>query len=246
VGTSEGARKGHTPESDSKRREAMLARWQDPEYRARRIALEADPQTKANRSAAMREANSRPEKRQHHSEVMTKKFASDEEYRAKHAEGLHRSWQDPVIAKSRADATRRAWLDHPELFTNSLKAILDASRSPEGRERQRSAFARRAAAAPTTPYEHVICLVLNELEIPYFVHKVNEGKEMDLYVPSNKLDIEVDGVNHSGKGTLRDKERDVYLMENGYRVLRIKHRDILNGSFIAQLQEALKQKEGVL
>ena len=117
---------------------------------------------------------------------------------------------------------------------------LEAAQSPEGREQRRQVFARRAAAAPVTPYEHVICLVLNELEVPYFTHKVNEGKEMDVYVPSLRLDIEVDGGNHVGKGSLRDEERDAFLKERGYTVLRLSHGAIMNGSFVAMLREALE------
>lgn len=239
MGTSEGARKGHTPESDARRRAAMIARWQDPEYRAKRAALEATPEMKQARSSAMQVANNRPDKRQRHSEFMKNKFATDEDYRAAQKAWIQRAAEDPVVQEARSEAMKRAWLENRDLFVNSLKATLEAARSPEGRERQKSVFARRAAAAPTTPYEHVICLVLNELEIPYFVHKVNEGREMDIYVPTWKLDIEVDGVNHVGKGATRDKERDAFLEERGYTTLRLRHSEIVSGSFVRRLQEAL-------
>jgi Protein of unknown function (DUF559) len=289
MGTSKGARKGHTPESDAKRREAMIARWQDPEYRAKvlkasreaqgtdesrarkaeaarqmatpevrdkrrramqrkwddpeyrakREALEATPEMKQARAAAMQETNNRPEKRQRHSEFMKDRYATDEEFREAQQALIQRNADDPAVKLARSEAMKRAWTENPELFVNSLRATLEAAQSPEGREQRRQVFARRAAAAPVTPYEHVICLVLNEFEIPYFAHKVNEGKEMDVYVPSRRLDIEVDGGNHVGKGAVRDEERDAFLRERGYIVLRLKHGEIMSGSFVRRLQEAL-------
>lgn len=240
MGTSEGARKGHTPESDAKRREAMRRKWADPEYRAKRAALEQTPEMKAARSNAMRVTNNDPEKRAHHSAVMKKKFASDEEYREKHAEGLRKSWQNTANAELRAEIMRQAWIDNPDAFEGSLQALRDEARSETGRERRRNLSALRAATNPVTPHEHAVALVLNELELPYFLHKVLEGKEMDIYIPSHCLDIEIDGSNHTGKGREQDTARDAYLKARGYDVLRLRHGMIDNGSFISKLQDILK------
>ena len=239
MGTSAGARKGHTPESDAKRRAAMIARWHDPEYRAKRAALEATPEMREARSSAMQEANNRPEKRQRHSEFMKEKFATDEEYREQQRAWIQRAADDPVIQQARSEAMKQAWVQNPAAFAGSLRASLEDAQSEAGRARRREVYARRAAASPITPYEHIVSLVLNDLEVPYFMHKVAEGKEMDVLVPSLSLDIEVDGVNHVGKGALRDSKRDAYLAERGYAVLRLKHGEILNGAFIVKLQRAL-------
>ncbi len=237
---SEAAKKSHTPGSDAQRRKSMQRKWETLEYQEKRAELEQTPEMKAARSEAMKVANNDPEKRREQSEYMKDRFATDEEYKAKQKEWTQRAADDQDIKEARSEAMKRAWLENPELFVNSLKATLEAVRSPEGRERQRWAYARRAAAAPTTPFEHAVCLILNEMKVPYFVHKVIEGKEADIYVPSHKLDIEVDGVNHVGKGAVHDQKRDKFLQGKGHNVLRLKHGSITNGSFITRLQEALK------
>ncbi|SCP99126.1 RecQ family ATP-dependent DNA helicase [Anaerobium acetethylicum] len=48
------------------------------------------------------------------------------------------------------------------------------------------------------------------------------NQQVDFYIPTVKLIIEVDGAQHSGKlDTLKDKERDLYLREHGIEVIRI-------------------------
>jgi very-short-patch-repair endonuclease len=218
----------------------MRRKWRDPEYQAKRAALEQTPEMKAARSNAMQVTNNDPEKRRQHSEYMKNRFETDEDYRAKQKEWIQQAADDPAVKEARSEAMKRAWLENPELFANSLTALAEDAASTGGRLRRQDVFARRAAAAPTTPHEHAVCLALNELGVPYFVHKIIDGKEADIYVPSHKLDIEVDGSSHYGQGALRDQKRDDYLRNKGHNVLRVKNSSVKNDSFISKLQAILK------
>lgn len=171
---------------------------------------------------------------------MREKFATDEEFRERHSSGLRRLMEDPAQRKSRSDSMLRAWQESPELFEGSLRAFQEESHSEDDRARRRKIGARRAAASPLTPYEHAVVLVLNELETPYFIHKVIDVNEFDIIVPSHKLNIEVDGSNHVGEaGRSKDAARDILTSEKGYTVLRLPHSEIKSGVFIAKLREAL-------
>lgn len=240
MGTSEGARKGWTEESRRKRAEAMRRKWEDPEYRARRAAKEQDPQTKANRSAGSARANADPEKRRKHSERMTEKWATDAEFRDRQAAGLRKAAEDPEYRRKRSESMKQAWLQNPQAFINSLRATLTDARSEEGRERRKKNMLKVAAANLPTDYELAVAYVLNEFDEWYNIHAIREDHEMDIYVPAHKLDIEVDGANHTtATGLSKDQERDKLLRERGYRVLRLRHREIDDGTYIEKIAEAL-------
>ncbi len=69
---------------------------------------------------------------------------------------------------------------------------------------------------------------------------------VDFYCPAAKLVIEVDGEAHSmGAQPVHDAHRDAWLSENGFRVLRIAARDVLN-DLAAVLRQIVAQCRGGL
>lgn len=79
------------------------------------------------------------------------------------------------------------------------------------------------SSVPQSPFE---VLVLKELLNYLPEHKIKSncqvlGFEMDFFIPSLRLNIEVDGKYHRGKKLARDKRRDAFLRSSGVEVLRI-------------------------
>jgi very-short-patch-repair endonuclease len=253
---SEAAKKSHTPESDTLRRESMQRKWDDPGYRERREALEATPEMQAARSAAMRVANVSPEKRRAHSEYMKNRHASDADYQRMRQEWLRRAGQDPLVKEARSQKMKQAWHDQPELFKNSIEAILRVTRTPEFREAKRAALARLweegKLKAPIlgrgkspTSLELIVAAELVKHGIVYLTRFSVGRYELDLFVPEFNLDIEADGEywhseEHFPGRPAHDAKRDAALRGMGYKVLRLPEVDIKNGSFITALTEALK------
>lgn len=242
MGTSEGAKKGWTEESRQKRSEAMKRRWQDPAYRAKREALEADPASKSRRKAAAVEANARPEKRHRHSEAMKAKWAEDAEFRARHSASLKKLMEDQAQRLARSESMKQAWAELRGNLSNSAAALRDESRTGVGRERRRNIMAIRAAQGPVTPQEHLIALLLNDIEVPYFLHKVIGPREHDVVIPSLNVIIEVDGSNHSSdEAQEKDAERDMLMFDEGYVTLRVSHSSLVTGEFIPFIMDALEK-----
>lgn len=80
------------------------------------------------------------------------------------------------------------------------------------------------SSSPQSPFE---VLVYQELLQYLPEHKIKcnchtLGFEMDFFIPSLQLNIEVDGKYHRGKKLARDKRRDAFLRSNGVEVIRIK------------------------
>lgn len=256
-GTSEGARKGHTPESDAKRRETMQRKWADPTFRAKQAAAEATPERKARRSAAMQEVNNRPEKRAKHSVLMTE-LHQDPEFKIRHADGMRQANQErPEINDARSTTMQSRWTDSPELFAGSVEALRQDARSPEGRARRKQTFrktwktneklvenlnATRANRAPTN-LELAVGYELTKRGVIYIPRYFFARHELDLYVPALKLDVEADGRYwHDGKAFPWrpdwDAERDARLAKHGIRVLRLTEAEITGGDW-SRLDEAL-------
>jgi very-short-patch-repair endonuclease len=234
------ARRSHTPESDQKRREAMQRKWDDPEYQARRAETEAKPETKIRRSAAAVEMNNRPERRAFQSDLMRSKFANDEEFRTRHSNAMKLVFVESQQRISRSESMKRAWVENPEAFSSSIEAFRVESRSDTGRRRRKNLGAARAAKSPITPQEHLVTLALNNVDVPYFVHRVMDGWELDVYVPSYRLDIEIDGGNHVGEeNEAHDADRDTQMIAAGIHVLRLPHLCIRTGEFAQIIYDRL-------
>ena len=81
-----------------------------------------------------------------------------------------------------------------------------------------------------TPWEHKLWQYLraNRLEGVQFKRQVRLGNYIvDLYCASKKLVIELDGGQHSEQDTAkRDKEKEQYLRNQGYTVLRFWNNEI--------------------
>lgn len=241
---SESARRSHTPESDAKRSASIRAALAMPESQARRAVTEALPETKARRSAAAVEINNRPGRRERQAELMRSKFASDPDFRARHSAALIEIFKDPLAHTTRSLSMQLAWLKNHGKLANSANALWQESRSASGRARRQNIAARRAARNPITPQEWMVAEALNELEVPYLIHKVIGGCEVDLYVPSLRLHIEVDGGNHVGEeNEARDAVRDARHVTAGYRILRIPHVDFKTMMYITKLRQALDLPE---
>ena len=230
---SEAARRSHTPESDQKRRESMQRKWDDPEYQERRAEIEAKPETKARRSAAAKEMNNRPERREFQSNFMRDKFANDEEFRRRHSTGLQIAASDPAYAEIRAQAMQRL-LDDPRWH--------DAVSEGTKRHWREDRFYDElyAVGVPLTRHEVQITRLLYEWGIDFRVHVRDFGPEMDIVIPSLMLNIEVDGLSHLKRESLPyDLHHNEHYRALGYTILRIEHAKIDDGSFIPILHRAL-------
>lgn len=67
----------------------------------------------------------------------------------------------------------------------------------------------------------------------------------DFYCEAHKLVVEVDGGQHaSDERTARDARRDAYLIENGYRIVRIPALEVLNdvGAALARIRAVVKSR----
>ena len=94
---------------------------------------------------------------------------------------------------------------------------------------------RRAAAkklrANTTPHERILWRALKELPIEgtHFRRQAPIGPYVvDFFCPAKRLVIELDGGHHNEDGTAkRDSERQVWLEQEGYRVIRFWNSEVI-------------------
>jgi very-short-patch-repair endonuclease len=100
---------------------------------------------------------------------------------------------------------------------------------------------RRAAAkklrANTTPHERILWRALKELPIDgtHFRRQAPIGV-VDFFCPAKRLIIELDGGHHNDDETaIRDSERQLWLEQEGYRVVRFWNSEI-TGSLVAVLE----------
>jgi very-short-patch-repair endonuclease len=102
---------------------------------------------------------------------------------------------------------------------------------------------RRATAkrlrANTTPHERILWRALKELPIEgtHFRRQAPIGPYVvDFFCPARKLIIELDGGHHNEDETAgRDRERQTWLEQEGYRVVRFWNSEI-NGDLNAVLE----------
>ena len=93
---------------------------------------------------------------------------------------------------------------------------------------------RRAAAkklrANTTPHERILWRALKELPIEgtHFRRQAPIGPYIvDFFCPAKRLIIELDGGHHNEDATAaRDSERQAWLEQEGYRVIRFWNSDV--------------------
>jgi very-short-patch-repair endonuclease len=93
---------------------------------------------------------------------------------------------------------------------------------------------RRAAAKKlrvnTTPHERTLWRALKELPVDgtHFRRQAPIGRYVvDFFCPAKRLIIELDGGHHNDDATAkRDSERQAWLEQEGYRVIRFWHSDV--------------------
>ena len=103
---------------------------------------------------------------------------------------------------------------------------------------------RRAAAkklrANTTPHERILWRALKEFptEGTHFRRQAPIGSYVvDFFCPAKRLIIELDGGHHNDDATAkRDNERQAWLEQEGYRVIRFWNSDIA-GNLNAVLEQ---------
>jgi len=103
---------------------------------------------------------------------------------------------------------------------------------------------RRAAArklrANTTPHERILWRALRELPLEgtHFRRQAPIGPYVvDFFCPAKRLIVELDGGHHNDDGTAkRDRERQLWLEKEGYRVVRF-----WNSEIAADLAAVLEQ-----
>ena len=92
----------------------------------------------------------------------------------------------------------------------------------------------------TKEEKHLWYDFLKKLPIQVKRQKNIENYILDFYIPSLKIAIEIDGIQHtSEEGRIQDEKRDSVLNSYGIRVLRFQNRDI-NNNFLSVADEILK------
>lgn len=92
----------------------------------------------------------------------------------------------------------------------------------------------------TKQEKHLWYDFLKKLPIQVKRQKNIENYILDFYIPSVKIAIEIDGIQHtSEEGRIQDEKRDSILNSYGIRVLRFQNRDI-NNNFLSVADEILK------
>ena len=99
---------------------------------------------------------------------------------------------------------------------------------------------------------HVVKEVCNELNIgrvkpekPLFCKSNRRWYIADIYIPSLRLVIEIDGSSHDKKEKY-DKERNEVLLVKGIETVRFKNDEVLNLEFIEKVKNILNEKKNQL
>jgi very-short-patch-repair endonuclease len=85
----------------------------------------------------------------------------------------------------------------------------------------------------TLPHQK-LCCILNSMDLCYIREKHIDKYFIDCYLPNSKLCIEIDGT-YWHKDRELDNEKNTFLLDNGYSVLRISENDITNISAVSNL-----------
>ncbi len=89
-----------------------------------------------------------------------------------------------------------------------------------------------------TPTERTVFQYLKgELDAEVKKNQLFKGFEMDIVLPSLKVDVEIDGPHHM---PYPDQRRDNYLRSQGWEIIRIPPSDVLSGNYRASLKSKLQ------
>lgn len=236
------ARKEPSAEAKERQRQAVIAANQ----RRKGQVDPFSPEAREKQRLAVAEANRRRKGEKRPNMKSTHTPESD----AKRSASMAARWADPAY-RARMEA----------IFANpDIRAVRSRTMSatmqkifadPARRQAHRDNALRMAANNPVTPHEMQVIAALTSIGfIPaglkhvgtaFTIHDVHSGREMDVYIPDLMLDVEVDGEAHSrGQRLRRDRERDQELSAAGYKILRLTHTEIDDGSFVTKLLNALE------
>ncbi len=154
-------------------------------------------------------------------------LASDSEYEARFLSVYNES------SSLRYEVTRK------RISASSSRVLKELwQRDPDAVMRRLSSNKRLTAT------EQIVADVLRESGIEFTPHFIAYRKEFDIYVPSHRLDVEVDGRRHnSPENRRKDEARDELLRSHGYSVLRLSTREVEDDTFLPKLRTALNLPE---
>jgi hypothetical protein len=140
------------PERRAQRSENQAQLWDDPEYRARQMAVRTDEEWRAQHSELIKATWEDSEKRQKYTEGFRRREMNPEHRErrrqnllAKYADPEWRAWKRQIVA----EAWRRLWAD-PDFRTKTTTAVRAKWQDPafrEGMARRMSAMASRQTGA---------------------------------------------------------------------------------------------------
>ena len=242
-----------SPESNAKRSESMRNYWQNPENRAKHTAAIIEgiyqrseeerssdakrshsPESDAKRSETMREKWSDAEFRTKVGESLVECW-DDPEYKSRNIEGKQRYWADPDNRSKRSESQKHIWND-----PDSRNHIIDGQKqhwaSLSDDEFERRVRVSHGRSKSPTDIERLVAAELEKRGIEFIPNDFMGRWELDLHVPSLKLDIQADGTYwHDSKiwpdRPAIDARHDAGLYALGYSVLRLSEDEIKQGDF---------------
>jgi len=111
------------------------------------------------------------------------------------------------------------------------------------RPAQRFALAHELRHRPTPAERHAWTLLRNRgiLRLKFRRQHVLHGFIVDFYCASERLVIELDGSGHDGQTQKAyDSARDEFLGAAGYRIIRVRNREVSRQHFETVLREVLR------
>jgi len=210
-------------------------------WRARELLVNAGVEVQkqgsngANKSEAWHEAQRRFRETETFRAAQAKgreSYRNNPEMREPQRQMMIKRYEDPAEREKQAEIARRLWDDPNQPLYHWDR---------EGhREQAKQRMLQLLKNTPLYPYESIVATYLDEIGIEYDPHYIDTGHEIDLFIPSCNLDIEIDGLAHTAHSArVHDAKRDTYHLEKGYRTHRITHASIDNNSFIPTLHQAL-------
>jgi hypothetical protein len=158
-----------------------------------------------------------------------------QERRDKISHTMTKTWSNPGYRELQQQLQRSSWSDTSLRSHHGTLIGLGSKQFWRSRISDEITFGKRV-----TPHEYIVIKWLHENKVDYRVYLKIPGRISDIFIPALLLNIEVDGEEHSKTaGAARDRRRDTQLKNAGYRIHRIPHAAIDDGSFVLPLRHAL-------
>ncbi len=132
-------------------------------------------------------------------------------------------------------------------YVNSFEMILKGKRKTEAKLR----YYKKQNSLNPTDSELELIMKLDECKIKYEFQKYfftsARSCIADFYIPKYRLVIEVDGGYHSSyRQIVRDAEKDMFYMDMGLRLIRIKNEDVSSFDFNGEFFKSVIRKPIIL